>query len=212
MAYTTNTPFFNWFQPMFHNYSAANSAVRHWAKPTIKPHHRLSDLQNRLDTSSSMVSVNSALCITIGISILFDQRESGLDHSSTMPGKLTSLSEQMSNCFADVLFYLHNVELLLNDEFKPDVDNLFCRSANRSARTTRMGSEFCSCVETVLTIGRFQLKKGVVNTTVKIYRRVKTLTFHINPRRHRPFRILPRHKGGGGVVRTTPLPFRPWLG
>ena len=31
----------------------------------------------------------------------------------------------MSNCFADVLFYLHNVELLLNDEFKPDVDDLF---------------------------------------------------------------------------------------
>ena len=31
---------------------------------------------------------------------------------------------------------------------------------------------------------------------------------HFNPRRHRPFRILPRHKGGGGLVRP-PLPFRP---
>ena len=64
-----------------------------------------------------------------------------------MPGTLTNLSEQMSKCFADVLFYLHNVELLLNDEFKPNVDDLFCRSANRSARTTRRGSEFCSCVD-----------------------------------------------------------------
>ena len=79
-----------------------------------------------------------------------------------MPGTLTKLSEKLSNYFADVLFYLHNVELLLNDEFKPDVDDLFCRSSNRSARTTMRGSEFCSCVETVLTIGRFQLKKGVV--------------------------------------------------
>ena len=30
----------------------------------------------------------------------------------------------------------------------------------------------------------------------------------VNPRRHRPFGILPRHKGGGGLVRP-PLPFRP---
>ena len=57
------------------------------------------------------------------------------------------------------LLYLHNAELLLNNELKPDVDDLFCRSASRSARrstpTTRIGSEFqfCSCVETVLTIG-----------------------------------------------------------
>ena len=29
-----------------------------------------------------------------------------------------------------------------------------------------------------------------------------------NPRRHRPFRILPRHKGGWY---DPPLPFRPWL-
>ena len=60
------------------------------------------------------------------------------------------------------MFYLHDVQLPLNDEFKPDVDDLFCRSANRSARTTRRGSDFCSCVETVLTIGRFQSKKGVL--------------------------------------------------
>ena len=165
--------FFNWFRPMFHNYSAANSAVHHWAKPIIKHHHRLAVLQNRLDNSSSMVSVNSALCISIGISILFGQWEFGLDHSSTMPGTLTNLSEQMSNCFADVLFYLHNVELLLNEEFKPDVDNLFCRSANRSARTTRMGSEFCSCVETVLAIGRFQMKKGVVGTQYNLHVRTR---------------------------------------
>ena len=79
-----------------------------------------------------------------------------------MFGTLTNLSEKMPNCFADVLLYQQNVELLLNDEFKPDVDDVFCRSANSSARTTRRGSEFCSCTEVVLTTGRFQLKKGVV--------------------------------------------------
>ena len=93
-----------------------------------------------------MVIVNSALCITIGISISFGQCEFEFDLSSSMPGTLTNLSEQMSNCSTDVLFYLHNVELVLNDEFKPDVDDLFCRSANHSARTTRRGSEFCSCI------------------------------------------------------------------
>ena len=36
---------------------------------------RLAVLQNRLDTSSSMVIVNSALYITIDISILFVQLE-----------------------------------------------------------------------------------------------------------------------------------------
>ena len=30
----------------------------------------------------------------------------------------------------------------------------------------------------------------------------------VNPRRHRPFRILPRHKGGGG---TTPLAVSPLI-
>ena len=68
----------------------------------------------------------------------------------------------------DVLVNLHNIELLLNDEFKADVHDLFCRSANRSARTTRRGSEFCSCAETVLTIDHSQLKKGV-GTTISKY-------------------------------------------
>ena len=36
-----------------------------------------------------------------------------------------------------------------------------------------------------------------------------TCDLNLNPRRHRPFRILPRHKGGVGT--TPPLPFRPWL-
>ena len=33
----------------------------------------------------------------------------------------------------------------------------------------------------------------------------------LNPRRHRPFRILPRHKGGGGLVGTTPLAVSPLI-
>ena len=38
-----------------------------------------------------------------------------------MPGKLTNLSELTTNCFEDVLFYPLNVEVLLNDESKPNV-------------------------------------------------------------------------------------------
>ena len=41
---------------------------------------------------------------------------------SVMTGTFTNISE-VSNCFADELFYLRNVELLLNDELKPDVDD-----------------------------------------------------------------------------------------
>ena len=33
----------------------------------------------------------------------------------------------------------------------------------------------------------------------------------LNPRRHRPFRILPRHKGGGGVGTTPPLAVSPLI-
>ena len=78
-----------------------------------------------------------------------------------MPGTLTILSKQRSIYFALVLFNLQNVELLLNDEYKTDIGDSFCRSLNGSARNTRRGSEFCSCVETVSTIGRFYLKKCV---------------------------------------------------
>ena len=62
------TPFSVSFWPMFDNRSAANSALRHRAKHLDKLHSSLSNLQNRLDTSSSMVTVISALCITLGIS------------------------------------------------------------------------------------------------------------------------------------------------
>ena len=87
----------------------------------------------------------------------------GLPYSSSMPGTLTKLFSTNVELFCRcAILILHNVELLFNDEFKPDVDDLFCRSANRSLRTTRRGSEFCFCLETVLTIGRFQLKKGVL--------------------------------------------------
>ena len=35
------------------------------------------------------------------------------------------------------------------------------------------------------------------------------VNFSFNPRRHRPFRILPRHRGGGGG--TTPLAVSPLI-
>ena len=56
---------------------------------------------------------------------------------SSMLRKLTSHSEQMLNYFASVYFYMLNVEFLFNDDcMKPDVDEWFCTSANRSARIT----------------------------------------------------------------------------
>ena len=51
------TPFLVCVWPMFHNYSAANSAVRHWAKHFDKLHHRLSDQQNRLDVGHSKLDI-----------------------------------------------------------------------------------------------------------------------------------------------------------
>ena len=33
---------------------------------------------------------------------------------------MTNDLEWTPNCFADLLFYLHNVEVLLNDELKPN--------------------------------------------------------------------------------------------
>ena len=58
---------------MFHNYSAAHSTVRHWVKQFDKLHQRLVIVQNRLDGSSPMVTVNWTLCITFGIFKLFGQ-------------------------------------------------------------------------------------------------------------------------------------------
>ena len=58
---------------MFHSYSVAHSAVRHWAKQFDKLHQRLAIVQNRLDASSSMVLVTWTLCITFGIFKMFGQ-------------------------------------------------------------------------------------------------------------------------------------------
>ena len=41
----------------------------------------------------------------------------------------------MPNCFEDVLFHLHNVEDMLNDELKPSVGEKLRTSANLSAPT-----------------------------------------------------------------------------
>ena len=119
------TPFLVCVWPMFHNYSVAHSAVRHWAKQFDKFHQISAIVQNRLDASSSMVRVNWTLCITFGIFILFGQwavyvfRHIG----SSVEGTLTNLLEWMPNCFADIPFFTHNVEGILNDELKPNFDD-----------------------------------------------------------------------------------------
>ena len=53
----SSTPFLVYVWPMFHNYSAANSAVRHWAKHFDKLHHRLSDQQNGQDVGHSKLDI-----------------------------------------------------------------------------------------------------------------------------------------------------------
>ena len=50
------TTFIVGFWSIFDNCSAANSAFRHWAKHFDKLHYSLSNLRNRLDTSSSIVT------------------------------------------------------------------------------------------------------------------------------------------------------------
>ena len=60
--------------------------------------------------------------------------------------------EWTPNRFADLQFYVHNAELLLNDGFKPNVDDYF-RSTNRCAPAVGWRVGFCSCVQGVLTIG-----------------------------------------------------------
>ena len=75
----------------------------------------------------------------------------------------------MPNCFEDALFHLHNVEDMLNDELKPRVGEKLRTSANLSAPTAGWGAEFCSYVQTVLTIGHLQLQKGVFVTIHNIY-------------------------------------------
>ena len=59
-------------------------------------------------------------------------------------------------------FFTHNVEVMLNDELKPNLAQLLRTSANLSAPTAGWGAEFCSCVESVLAIGHLQLQKGVL--------------------------------------------------
>ena len=74
----------------------------------------------------------------------------------------------MPNCFEDMPFFTHNVEVMLNDELKPNFAELLRTSANLSAPTSGLGAEFCSCVESVLAIGHLQLQKGVVGNRRKI--------------------------------------------
>ena len=57
VQYSLFTPFLVCVWPIFHNYSAANSAVRHWAKQFDKLHHRLSDQQNGLDVGHSKLDI-----------------------------------------------------------------------------------------------------------------------------------------------------------
>ena len=69
----TTTSFLVCVWPVFNNYSAAHSAVRHWAKQFDKLYQRLAIVQNRLDASLLMVVVNWTLCITFGTFKLFGQ-------------------------------------------------------------------------------------------------------------------------------------------
>ena len=68
----------------------------------------------------------------------------------------------MPNCFEDMPFFTRNVEVMLNDELKPNFAELLRTSVNLSAPTAGWGAEFCSCVESVLAIAHLQLQKGVV--------------------------------------------------
>ena len=73
----------------------------------------------------------------------------------------------MPNCFEDMPFFTHNVEVMLNDELKPNFAELLRTSANLSAPTAGLGAEFCSCVESVLAIGHLQLQKGVEGDNIQ---------------------------------------------
>ena len=143
---------------MFHNYSAANSAVRHWAKHFDKLHHRLSDQQNGLDVGHSKLGIVHNFR---HLQIVWPM--SGQFHhiGSNVGGTLSNCLEWMPNCFEDMPFFTHNVEVMLNDELKPNFAELLRTSANLSAPTAGWGAEFCSCVESVLAIGHLQLQKGV---------------------------------------------------
>ena len=65
---SSSTAFFVSFWPMFDGCSAANWALRHWARHYGKVQHSSANLQNTLDTSLSMAIVISALYITLVIS------------------------------------------------------------------------------------------------------------------------------------------------
>ena len=80
-----------------------------------------------------------------------------------LPTLLTNRFAPMSNCFEDMLFLLHNA-VMLNNELKPNVGDLFRTFANLSAPTAGRGAEFCASVQTVLTIGLSQLKKVQVQS------------------------------------------------
>ena len=45
----------------------------------------------------------------------------------------------MPNCFEDMPFFTHNVEVMLNDELKPNFAELLRTSANLSARVQLLG-------------------------------------------------------------------------
>ena len=68
----------------------------------------------------------------------------------------------MPNCFEYMPFLMHNVAVMLNNELEPNVVDLFCTLANLYAPNPGQGAEFCSYVQTVLTIGQPQLEKGVI--------------------------------------------------
>ena len=118
-------------------------------------------------TDWTLVIVNWTLCTTFGISKSFGQWAVSFITLVRMweVCTLSNRLEWMPNCFEDMPFFTHNVEVMLNDELKPNFAELLRTSANLSAPTAGWGAEFCSCVESVLAIGHLQLQKGVLSVS-----------------------------------------------
>ena len=158
----STTPFLVCVWPMFHNYSAAHSAVRHWAKQFDKLHQRLAIVQNRLDASSSMVIVNWTLCITFGIFILFGH---WAVYFVTLVRVWKAPWRTGWNECRIVLQICHSLRTMLKvcsmTNWNP-IRRLATHICQSLCTNSERCAEFCSCVQTVLTICHLQLQKGVL--------------------------------------------------
>ena len=100
-------------------------------------------------TDWTLVIVNWTLCTTFGISKSFGQWAVSfitLVRMWEVPCQ-TAWNECRIVLKIGMPFFTHNVEVMLNDELKPNFAELLRTSANLSAPTAGWGAEFCSCVE-----------------------------------------------------------------